>query len=342
LDITLNQKNKQLVWSFWHALEASQPSEVAEIAGGFLDRDIAWHGPDPINGLTGVDSFARDFWLPLRESFPNFRRQSHLFFGGESNGRIDGTNDGHMWVTGTGYLTGTFEHDYLSIPATGREASIRWGEFCRVQDGRIVETFFLLDLVDLIQQAGLHVLPPSRGKGCQYPPPRADDGVMLEAQDADVSSYSLEHIRRFIFDGLNAFDQSDLKSMGMADYFHPDVHWYGPGGIGACLGFEEFETLHQRPWLHAFPDRSVQNLDALIAEGDYSGAPGWDGVKATHTGEYLGHKATGNSFGVNGLDWWKREGEMYVENWVFVDMIHLFRQLDVDLMEHLAEQVAAD
>ena len=27
---------------------------------------------------------------------------------------------------------------------------------------------------------------------------------------------------------------------------------------------------------------------------------------------------------------------MYVENWVFVDMIHLFRQLDVDLMEHLA------
>ena len=29
---------------------------------------------------------------------------------------------------------------------------------------------------------------------------------------------------------------------------------------------------------------------------------------------------------------------MYVENWVFVDMVHLFRQLGVDLFERLAEQ----
>lgn len=341
MDIELNQNNKQLVWSFWQALEASPATEVAATAARFLEADIAWHGPDPINGLTGVDCFARDFWSPLKESFPDFRRQSHLFFGGKSNGRIDGTNDGHMWVTGTGYLTGTFAHDYLSIPATGTEVSIRWGEFCRVADGRIVEIFFLLDLIDLMRQAGFHVLPPSRGKDGQYPPPRANDGVVLEAQNRDTSRYSLEHIRRFIFDGLNAFDQSDLKSMGMVDHFHPGVHWYGPGGIGACLSFNEFETLHQRPWLHAFPDRSVQDLDAIIAEGAYSGAPGWTGVKATHTGEYLSHPATGNPLGINGLDWWKREDQMFVENWVFVDMIHLFRQLGVDLMARLAEKVAS-
>jgi hypothetical protein len=70
-------------------------------------------------------------------------------------------------------------------------------------------------------------------------------------------------LRTFIFDGLNGFDQSELESMGVADYFHPDVHWYGPGGIGACLSFEEFEHNHQRHWLKAFPDRSVQDLDAL-------------------------------------------------------------------------------
>jgi len=31
---------------------------------------------------------------------------------------------------------------------------------------------------------------------------------------------------------------------------------------------------------------------------------------------------------------------MYVENWVFVDMIHLFRQFGVDLFERLAQQIA--
>jgi predicted ester cyclase len=58
-------------------------------------------------------------------------------------------------------------------------------------------------------------------------------------------------------------------------------------------------------------------------------------VKATHTGDYLGHPATGKQLEINGLDYWKREGEVYVENWVFVDMIHLFRQLGVDLFERM-------
>ncbi len=81
--------------------------------------------------------------------------------------------------------------------------------------------------------------------------------------------------------------------------------------------------------------RAVQDLDALFAEGNYSGAPGWAGVKATHTGEYLEYAATGNKLEINGLDFWKREGEVYIENWVFVDMIHLFRQFGVDLFEQL-------
>ena len=79
----------------------------------------------------------------------------------------------------------------------------------------------------------------------------------------------------------------------------------------------------------------MQDLDALFAEGNYSGAPGWTGVRATHKGEYLEHPATGNSLEINGLDYWKREGEVYVENWVFVDMIHLFRQFGVDLFDRL-------
>lgn len=41
------------------------------------------------------------------------------------------------------------------------------------------------------------------------------------------------------------------------------------------MSFAEFETLHQQPWLVAYPDRQVQDLDALFAEGLYSAAPGW-------------------------------------------------------------------
>jgi predicted ester cyclase len=281
-----------------------------------------------------------DFWLPLRHSFLGLGRQTHIFCGGESNGRVDGdlSKDGKMWVSGTGYFTGLFARDYLSIPATGEPVQIRWGEFCRLEAGKVVEIFMLLDLVDLMQQAGFQVLPPSRGRDHLYPPPRARDGVLWEGQDAEESAYSREHLRRFIFQGLNKYDQSELGSMAMADFFHPQVHWYGPGGIGACLSLKEFEDYHQRPWLEAFPDRQVQDLTALFAEGAYSAAPGWAGVRATHAGDYLDAPATGNSVVINGLDWWKREGEQYIENWVFVDMIHLFRQFGIDLFARLTAQ----
>ncbi len=339
MNIELNQRNKRVVWDFWQALENGKANRVEEVARLYMNEGISWNGPDPINQLRGVEAFVSDFWVPLRQSFPDLKRQSHLFFGGESNGRIDGLFDGRMWVCGTGYFKGTFEQDWqlaqAVIPATGAKVKIRWGEFCRMEQGKIVEIYFLLDLVDLMQQAGFHVLPPSRGADGLYPPPRAKDGILLDAQDEQESQHSLDHIRRFIFDGLNSYDQSELESMGMADFFHPDIQWYGPGGVGACLSLKEFEELHQQPWLHAYPDRQVQDLDALFAEGSYSGASGWAGVKATHTGQYLDCPATGNQVELNGLDFWKREGEMYVENWVFVDMIHLFRQFGVDLFERL-------
>ncbi len=338
LNRDLNESNKQHVWNYWRALQSAEPGEALPVAAQYLDAAHRWHGFDPVNDLDGPAGFIDGFWEPLLASFANVKRHTWIFFGGQSNGRIDGTDDGRMWVTGTGILRATFESDYLGVPATGATVHIRWGEFCRMENDLIVESFFLLDMVDLMQKAGIDVLPLDRGREGMYPPPAARDGGILEPADAKTSAYSLEHIRRFIFDGLNAYDENNLDSMGMADYFHPGVSWYGPGGIGACLSFEEFETYHQAPWLHAFPDRSVQDLDALIAEGAYSGAPGWDGVLATHKGEYLGHSATGIKFGVNGLDWWKRDGEQYVENWVFVDMIHLFRQLGVDLLARMDKQ----
>ena len=334
----MNQENKRRVWEFWRALNDASDDEINLIAEQFMHADSLWHGPDPVNELKGPAAFAAGFWRPIKHSFPDLKRRHHLFFGGRSSGRVDGSGDGRMWVCGTGFLTGTFARDYLTIPATGVEATIRWGEFCRIDEGKIAETYLLLDLIDLMQQSGVDVLPPSCGIDGVYPPPSANDGVLLDAQDDQESAHTLQHIRRFIFDGLNSYDQSNLKSMGVADFFHPAVHWYGPGGIGACLSLKEFESNHQIPWLTAYPDRQVQDLDALIAEGPYSGGPGWAGVVATHTGPYLNCPATNRRIEFNGIDFWKLENDRYVENWVFVDMIHLFRQFGIDLFDRIAQQ----
>lgn len=335
----LHQANKALVLDWWAALDDADPGRRATATASMAPK-TRWHGHLPVGRVDGADRFLAEAWEPLHRSFPDLERETFIFFAGTSNGRVDGDldRDGHRWVTGTGVFRATFAGDYLGIPATGGPVTIRWGEFCRVTDGRIDEVFFLVDVIDLMQQAGYDVLP-DLGVAGMYPPPAADDGVLAEPQDDARSSHCLDRIRSFIFDGMNVFDRSDLASMGLADYFHPDLRWYGPGGIGACLSFREFEDVHQRPWLVAFPDRQVQDLDALIAEGDYCGAPGWAGVKGRHTGPYRGVEGTGNEMGWNGLDWWKLDGEQFVENWVFVDMVHMFGQMGVDLFGRLREQI---
>ena len=329
-----NRRNKALVSEHWERLE-SRSGDARRPQRSSLSESHRFRGPVPIGDLDGRDDYFARYWNPLRSAFRHLTRETHLLIGGPSNGRADGTGDGRAWVGGTGLLHGYFACDYLSIPASKSDVTLRWGEFCEIEDGHISRTLLLLDIVDLIEQAGIDVLPPARGRPGLWPPPAAADGIISATSDKAESDYSLEHIRRFIFDGLNNYDQASLGSMGMADYFDPDVRWYGPAGIGACFSFDEFEALHQRHWLHAFPDRQVQNLDALIADGAYTGAPGWGGVIATHSGEYLGVAPSGRRIAVNGVDFWKRSGERYIENWVFVDMVHLFAQFGVDLLARM-------
>jgi hypothetical protein len=139
--------------------------------------------------------------------------------------------------------------------------------------------------------------------------------------------------------GLRAYDQADLSSMNMANYWHPEMLWYGPCGIGATRGIKEFEDFHQRPFLRAFPNRQPNKYKALIAEGLFVAWAGWPGLRATHLGRYLGHPATGKEIQMRGVDWWKRDGDLLVENWVFLDMVHLFLQLGVDLLDRLQDQI---
>lgn len=326
-----NQRNKATARSFWSASDTASIAELSSVMPQYLKDDIRFQGFDPLGDLSGVAAFTDLYLRPLREAFPDLIRQTHIAIGGRSDGKADGSPDGADWVGATGYLCGTQKKDLWGIPARNQMLRLRWGEFLEFDpEGRIIRSQMLIDVIDWLEQIGLSPLPPSRGVPFVYPAPTGEIGT-LWAEQGD-STGLLAFGRQFIFGGLNAFDQSSLKTMKMADYFHPNLKWYGPGGIGACLSFTEFESLHQRPWLQAFPDRKVGDLDNLIAEGDFVGASSLPGVVLTHTGPYLGHEATQKRAGVNGIDFWRHENGQFTENWVFVDMLHLFGQFGIDLM----------
>ena len=329
------QAAKKIVLTYWDAIDAAGPAHLADVCISKLPQNFYWQGPAPYKVLHGPEALAQDYLIPLKRAIPDIRRETHIFMAGISNGRKDGTGDGAVWVAATGYMVGTATSEFLGIPPVDRPLRLRWGEFLRIDEGRIVQSQFLLDFVDWFEQIGRPVLPRPKGVPFVFPKPTGYDGLLYEAQDYLITKETLDFSRVFIYGGLNKFDQKDLSSMGMAKFFHPNLKWYGPGGIGGCLSLKEFEDLHQKPWLIAFPDRQVQDLDNLIAEDRLVGASSFPGVLATHTGIYQDTPATGNKIAFNGIDFWLKTDGQFTENWVFVDMIDVFKQFGVDLFARM-------
>lgn len=332
----LTQHNKRLVWDFWQQIDAATTDDLPKVAATVLADDVAWTGFHPFNALAGLDAVVDRWWRPLRAAFPDVRRETYILLGGSF--------DGKDWVSATGCFVGTFAADWVGIPATGRETSIRWGEFCAVRDGRIVEDYLLLDLVDVMRQAGYRVLPPAPGEDT-WPRPFDEDGVLLVAQD-DAESLRSLHLVEAMIGGLGKFDGADAAKMGQTAFWTPDMHWYGPVGIGSSRDRQEYERNHQTPFLTAFPDRKgFTHPDggrhkARIAEGHFVASTGWPSVRATHLGPYLGTPASGARVGMRVADWWRRSGDKLVQNWVFIDLPDLFLQMGVDLFARSRETVA--
>ncbi len=312
--------------------------------------DAVWHVSHPLNELHGPGAVNEQFYQPLLCAFPDLERRVDIFFGGHwaspPEGEI-GYSPPHAraegwWATATGHYLGTFRQPWLGIVPTGEPAVLRFGEFYRWQPladgsgGQIVEARVLLDIVDLARQAGRPLLPPSRGLEWLVPGPAPHDGLLLGATDPEAGQQSMRRTLAMI-KGLFDFDGVNLDTMGMERFWHPDMMWYGPCGIGTTRGVRGFQRHHQQPFLHAFPDRKGMGHRARFAEGPFVASTGWPSVGATHAGDYLGAPATGRRIGMRVADWWRCDGRWLTENWVLIDLPHLMLQMDVDLMAALRD-----
>jgi hypothetical protein len=332
----------------WRLLQRLPGPDMATALHEQVARDAHWHVFHPINELAGTQAVMEQFYAPLQAAFPDLKRRIDLFFGGQWTSPAEGEL-GHSppgvrgegwWATATGHYIGTFCEPWLGIPATGEPATLRFGEFYRWQPhpsgvgGQIAEARVLLDIVDLARQAGRHLLPPSSGLDLLVPGPAPHDGLLLGASDPAQGQESLRRTLA-MFRGLWDYDGVNLDSMGMQRFWHPNMMWYGPCGIGTTRGIGGFQRHHQKPFLHAFPDRKGLGHRTRFAEGPFVASTGWPSVAATHKGEYLGAAATHRPIAMRVADWWRCDGTWLTENWVLIDLPHLLLQMDVDVLAAL-------
>ncbi|MFU1682420.1 ester cyclase [Phaeobacter piscinae] len=288
----------------------------------------------PLGDMTGPDALYRTAYAPLLRAMPDLERRDWIVMAGE-------TAKGEQWLGAGGHYIGTFVAPWLDIPPTGHIGHMRYHEFYRISDGKIVEMQAIWDIPELIMQAGAWPMAPSLGREFFVPGPATQDGFVPGPWDRDRATASCDHIVDMLAHLTRHPAQGGPEVMQMERFWHPRFNWYGPAGIGTARGVSGFRNWHQIPFLNAMPDRGAKDetLDFhFFGDGDYAAVTGWPNMRQSLSADgWLGLPPTGQMIDLRSLDFWRLENGLIRENWVLVDLLDLYAQLGVDVMARLRE-----
>ncbi|MGI9390198.1 MAG: hypothetical protein ACR2O1_09100, partial [Boseongicola sp.] len=230
----------------------------------------------------------------------------------------------------------------------GALANLRFGEFHKMENGRAVESYIFLDIPELMIGCGCWPIKDSPGRDRGFtgylPGPASQDGLVWAPTDPARSASSYAMVTEM------------LRSLATEDeawrpFWHPNMLWYGPAVFGSFIGIEKFAGF-QVPfestfseWVGGSVKGSRTRHFARFADGDYICSGGWPSLNAVQARPFLDQPSKGQRLFMRVCDWWRRDGDLLVENWVFVDIPHVLLQMGVDLFPGFhdgAEAVLAD
>ena len=292
----------------------------------------------PFGDMHGPRTFHDRALAKLKAAWPDLERRDWIVIAGEDQ-------HGAEWVGCAGHFIGTFTAPFLDIPPTGHLAHMRFHEFYRIEDGRIVEMQALWDIPEVMMQAGAWPMVPSLGREFCIPGPASGDGLFREARDPERSRASRQLIIEMLEYMKRHPSQGGPEVMEMPRFWHQQMNWYGPAGIGTGRGIEGFRNWHQIPFLKGMPDRGGK-VDQItyhfFGDNDYAAVTGWPDMIQTisHDG-WLGIPPLGREITMRSLDFWRVEDGLIRENWVMVDLLDMYDQIGVDVFARMRELTKA-
>jgi predicted ester cyclase len=296
--------------------------------------DAVFHHCHPFGDLIGAEAFYDGALAPLRAAWPDVERRDWIVMAGQ-----DG--DGADWVGCGGHFYGTFAAPFLDIPPTGHLCHMRFHEFYRFENGKVVEFQAIWDIPEVMMQANAWPMSPSLGREFCVPGPSTCDGLNRPTRDPAQSQQSCDLIVEML-DHLKLHpSQGGPEVMQMPKFWDARMNWYGPAGIGTGRGYAGFRNWHQIPFLGGMPDRG-QYVDDItyhfFGDNNYAAVTGWPNMiqTVTHDG-WMGIAPSGKKITMRSLDFWRIEDGKIRENWVTVDILDAYRQLGVDVFARLRE-----
>lgn len=305
-DITLDDKAEQ-----WNRLVATfDAEEIANKAivaryvyatnvndfdsfDGYVAEDYVEHNPIPgqVQGREGLKEAYKIFAGPFPDAYFVFK---DLICEGE-------------YVFGRGEISGTHEGEFFGIPGSGKKVHWTGTRLFRVQDMKVTDGWFNVDMVSLLQQMG--AIPGWQEPPAIPPMPTGTPGTREESKQ----------IMRTLIDEIWGKGRTELAD----ELFHPQA--ICPSAPTLPVGPEGTKQIVQMVRT-AFPDYWVR-IDYICGEADRVGARITQG--GTHEGEFFGVPATGKT-----VEWTEmallRIGDgRILATWFDSDIAGLFQQLGV-------------
>lgn len=327
--MNIHNHNKRLLQPLRAALYDLDPTRLADQLAAIFAPDCAIHLAYPFEDLNGPTALLETAYQPLLAAMPDLERRDFIVMAGEVNGK--------HWVGCGGNYMGVFENHWLDIPPTRHMTFMRYHEFFRFEDDKIVEMQALWDLPQVMMQAKAWPLSPALGVEWLVPGPATNDGVIEMPYDQAQADASLKLVGAMLADLKRS--PEGAEAMQLDTYWHPKMNWYGPAGIGSMRRISGFRNWHQIPFLKAMPDRSAAVGEGnFFADGEYVGFTAWPGMNVTLTGDgWLGLPPLNKAMTMRSLDFWRCENGLIRENWVLVDLLDIYHQMGVDVFERMRE-----
>ena len=323
-------RNKAIIGALRSALYDFDRGRLSSVGKNVFDPGCAVHLTNPFEDLDGPGGLLDQALFPLADAVPDLERRDTIV--------IAGSVLGQDWVGCAGYYTGLFERPWLKIPPTYHQISLRFHEFYRMEEGRVIEMQAHWDIPEVMMQAQAWPMAPSVGREWNVPGPATQDGIVAPPHDEEKAASSVKLVSDML-QRLSRFADGGVKAMALDQYWHPKMNWYGPSGIGTNRQIQGFRNWHQIPFLAAMPNRRGSGgKGALFGDGEYVGFTAWPGMTATITGDgWMGIAPAGQKITMRSLDFWRCEEGLIRENWVLVDLLDVYAQIGVDVFRRMEE-----
>ena len=332
--MAVHDDNRALINPLREAWQTCNAQRAQKAISELFAPDAKIRLQHPFREVAGPEDLWSRVYAPLFAAMPDLERRDFIVMAGPRWGVGQQEN----WVGLGGNFIGAFSAPWLGIPATGKPVFMRYHEYLRIEDGKVVEMEGLWDIAQVILQAGVWPMAPQLGVEWMCPGPGDGQGVITAPFDAARADGSVQ----LVWDMLHDLKQgtAEAPDRGLGGFWHEHAFWYGPTGLGTACGHNAIANNIFRQFRDGL-SHNARHLEDGVFFGDHNlvAFTGWPSGTATHSGDgFLGLAPTGKRIKRCSLDFWRIEDGLIRECWVMIDMLDIYRQLGVDVFARMHAQ----